>query len=430
MELLTKQRITRLKEYLIPLKELLIHQHTQLQEQKKEHEVYTRAEIQKQELLKFRDARTQKIAEIIERTDKAEHDLTRLHADISIEKVLLETLQQENTHQLTNNAECTEIQSTLNTIAAEITIIEHALVAVQRNNPFERLNSLNAQYQEIQTVQTEIAQQHDKIMLFGRTKQLLRATQHELQKTAKALHEKEILISSLTTRLHEVKDAELKRSEHAEKKQLLLIEMARLDQALVQQKELRAKAQLLQEQIKELRILIDEHQTLAEAFGKDGIQALLIEDALPEIEQEANYLLAQLTNNQAHISIESLRDLKRGGTKETLDINISDALGVRPYELFSGGEAFRIDFALRIAIAKLLARRAGSSLQTLIIDEGFGSQDEEGLSLLMEGIHKIQDNFAKVIIVSHLPAMKEQFPVHFMVHKGPGGSSVQAIVQG
>ena len=107
---------------------------------------------------------------------------------------------------------------------------------------------------------------------------------------------------------------------------------------------------------------------------------LLIEDAIPEIEQEANHLLAKLTNNQAQIFIESLRDLKKGGTKETLDIKISDAGGIRPYELFSGGEAFRIDFALRIAISKLLARRAGTALQTLIIDEGFGSQDEEGLA--------------------------------------------------
>ena len=90
-------------------------------------------------------------------------------------------------------------------------------------------------------------------------------------------------------------------------------------------------------------------------------------------------LLAKLTDNQTQLFIESLRDLKKGGTKETLDIKISDAVGIRPYELFSGGEAFRIDFALRIAISKLLARRAGTSLQTLIIDEGFGSQDEDGL---------------------------------------------------
>jgi DNA repair protein SbcC/Rad50 len=165
-------------------------------------------------------------------------------------------------------------------------------------------------------------------------------------------------------------------------------------------------------------------------LSKDGIQALLIEDAIPEIENEANELLSKLTDNQSQIFIESLRDLKKGGTKETLDIKISDGAGIRPYEMFSGGEAFRIDFALRIAISKLLARRAGTSLQTLIIDEGFGSQDEDGIALIMDSIYKIQEDFAKVIIVSHLPLMKDNFPVHFVVEKLSSGSTIKVIEQG
>ena len=113
-----------------------------------------------------------------------------------------------------------------------------------------------------------------------------------------------------------------------------------------------------------------------------------------------------------------------------MEIKISDSVGIRPYEMFSGGEAFRIDFSLRIALSKLLARRAGTSLQTLIIDEGFGSQDDDGLNHIMDCLHRIQDDFAKIIIVSHLPGMKEQFPVHFMVEKGPSGSSVRILEQG
>lgn len=173
-----------------------------------------------------------------------------------------------------------------------------------------------------------------------------------------------------------------------------------------------------------------EYTIISQALSKDGVQGLLIENIIPEIEAEANDLLARLTSNQAQLSIESIRDLKSGGTKETLDIKIADAVGVRPYELFSGGEAFRIDFALRLAVSKLLARRTGTSLQTLIIDEGFGSQDEEGLHHIMECLYAIQEDFAKIIIVSHLPAMKDQFPVHFHVQKAPRGSMIQVIEQG
>lgn len=184
---------------------------------------------------------------------------------------------------------------------------------------------------------------------------------------------------------------------------------------------------------KDAKILHQEmtdYQEIAKALGKDGIQALLIEQAIPEIEHETNQILSRLTNNQTQIFIESLRDLKKGGSKETLDIKISDPFGLRDYELFSGGEAFRIDFALRIGISKLLARRAGTTLQTIFIDEGFGSQDEEGLNLIMDNIHKIQEDFAKIVIVSHLPEMKEHFPIQFIIEKKRSGSTISVVQQG
>jgi DNA repair protein SbcC/Rad50 len=161
------------------------------------------------------------------------------------------------------------------------------------------------------------------------------------------------------------------------------------------------------------------YQTLDEAFGKDGIQALIIESAVPQIEQEANAILARLTDNRIQISIESLRDLKTGGTRETLDIKIADEIGERPYHLYSGGEAFRTNFALRIALSKVLAMRAGTQLRTLIIDEGFGTQDSQGLDQLVEAIQEISRDFDKVLVVTHLPELKKVFPVQIDVVKHP-----------
>jgi len=181
--------------------------------------------------------------------------------------------------------------------------------------------------------------------------------------------------------------------------------------------------------IKKLECECIDYEIIAQALGKDGIQALLIESVIPELEEEANEVLSRLSDQQTRVFIESVRDLKSGGIRETLDIKIADSAGIRPYELFSGGETFRIDFALRIAISKLLARRAGASLQTLIVDEGFGSQDEEGLALIIDMLYKIQDYFAKVIIVSHLPFLKDQVPVQFLVEKRAHGSMITVIEQ-
>jgi len=158
------------------------------------------------------------------------------------------------------------------------------------------------------------------------------------------------------------------------------------------------------------------------AFGKRGVQAMIIEAAIPEIEYEANRLLARMTDGRMHVRIETQRETLKGDTVETLDINIGDELGTRPYELFSGGEAFRVNFAIRIALSKLLARRAGAQLQMLVIDEGFGTQDAEGRSRLVEAITSIQDDFSRILVITHIEELKDAFPVRIEVSKTENGS--------
>jgi len=180
------------------------------------------------------------------------------------------------------------------------------------------------------------------------------------------------------------------------------------------------KERLLSQASREEKI----YKELAQAFGKKGIQALLIEMALPEIETEANRLLGRMTDNRMHVKIETQRETKRGDVIETLDINISDELGTRNYEMFSGGEAFRINFAIRIALSKLLARRAGAPLPTLIIDEGFGTQDTAGIEKLKEAINSIQDDFDKILVITHIEELKDAFPTRIDVVKTAEGSTL------
>ena len=168
------------------------------------------------------------------------------------------------------------------------------------------------------------------------------------------------------------------------------------------------------------------YQELRTAFGKQGIQAMIIETAIPEIEDEANALLSRMTNGQMHIRFDTQREKKseKGEFIETLDIYISDEVGTRNYNLYSGGEAFRINFAIRIALSKLLARRAGARLQTLVIDEGFGTQDAEGRARLVETINAIKDDFARVLVITHIEELKDAFPVRIDVQKTPQGSQI------
>lgn len=194
-----------------------------------------------------------------------------------------------------------------------------------------------------------------------------------------------------------------------------------LDYVAYQAKERGKKEEDLQ-RVRETLSIFRELQT---AFGKKGVQALLIESAIPEIEDEANKLLSRMTDGRMNVRFETQREAKSSdSTIETLDILISDEVGTRDYEMYSGGEAFRINFVIRVAISKILARRAGARLQTLVIDEGFGTQDVQGRERLVEAINAIQDDFEKIVVITHIDELKDAFPVRIDVWKTAQGSQV------
>ncbi len=167
------------------------------------------------------------------------------------------------------------------------------------------------------------------------------------------------------------------------------------------------------------------YDELRRAFGKAGVQALIIETMLPHVEEEANVLIGRMTDNRMHLKLETQRlPRSRGGDPiETLEIVISDELGPRSYEMFSGGEAFRINLALRIALSKVLASRKGAPLPTLFIDEGFGTQDAAGRERIVDVINAIQEDFQQIIVITHMDELKDLFPIRIEVEKGESGST-------
>jgi DNA repair protein SbcC/Rad50 len=177
----------------------------------------------------------------------------------------------------------------------------------------------------------------------------------------------------------------------------------------------RAIAAKQQATYKELRI----------AFGKNGVPAMIIEAAIPELEATTNDLLGRMTDGRMMVRFNMLREKVTGGLAETLDIEIADELGTRSYDMYSGGEAFRINFAIRVAISKMLARRAGAHLEVLFIDEGFGTQDADGRNKLVEAINAIKDDFDLMLVITHIDELKDAFPVHIHVAKTPQGSQVE-----
>jgi exonuclease SbcC len=192
----------------------------------------------------------------------------------------------------------------------------------------------------------------------------------------------------------------------------------------------RTRRATFEKECEELQKQIAQHRTLERAFGKDGVPALLIEQALPQIEDKANELLDRLSDG--HMSVRFVtqaeyKDKKRDDLKETLEIQISDTAGIRNYEMYSGGEAFRVNFAIRLALSKILAQRKGARLQTLVVDEGFGSQDAQGRQRLIEAINLVKHDFAKILVITHLDELKDAFPTRIEVEKTDRGSTLRVV---
>lgn len=420
-------RYQRLKTLITRMKQLLIDQHQQVTSLKQQQQALL-LEQQKIEQLK------QQSHELAIKKDHLLQQEITIKQDCFQYELLIKKSEQElaleeknATHHMAENPQYKQQATELEIIKKTYESItynqhEHALLQ-ERLNVIEKQLTLHSNLNQNTALQDE---RKNQIAVLCQKIKHVRDKVHTCKQRIKELS----IITELEKQyLHEESELKTARSAWTQQHTSFLQEIAKLEQQLTYLDRLQKEHTTQQKELATLSQEIKDYQEIATALGKNGIQALLIEDAIPEIETAANELLSKLTDNQATMLIESLRDLKSGGTKETLDIKIADAIGIRPYEMFSGGEAFRIDFSLRIAISKLLARRSGTSLQTLIIDEGFGSQDEEGLSYIMDALYKIQDDFKKIIIVSHLPRLKDQFPVHFYIQKNPQGSSVHIMEQ-
>ena len=281
---------------------------------------------------------------------------------------------------------------------------------------YQQLLSAQQQYPQLQQRSQDLvaaiqARRAEKQVIIAKIESLT----HQLQQTPDTTAQIQALEQQLAVRRRQLDDN--------------LSQLGRLQQQFNQLEALQINYEQQQQQLQVVRKQYRVYHELSQAFGKNGIQALMIENVLPQLEAETNQLLARLSANQLHVQFITQKAGRSGkATKkavkmiDTLDILIADARGTRPYETYSGGEAFRINFAIRLALARLLAQRSGATLQLLIVDEGFGTQDREGCDRLIAAINAIASDFACILTVTHMPYFKEAFQARIEVSKTQDGS--------
>ena len=156
---------------------------------------------------------------------------------------------------------------------------------------------------------------------------------------------------------------------------------------------------------------------LLRAFSRDGVPAIILSNIIPSLTDDISDILRQLTDGR--LSLELSTEGKSG-----LDIIINDGISNRSYASFSGGERLRINLALRVGLSRLLSRRSGKKVRTLIVDEGFGALDADGITAVVDCLIRLKNEFDLILVVTHIPELGNSFPTVIRAVNELGGSQV------
>lgn len=288
----------------------------------------------------------------------------------------------------------------------------------------KELAHIGESYQEVQLAKVRLSADEESI---NRIRALIEARESYGIELTTLIGQLEKATEGIETIKKDIYGLEMEKKKMGDEIRQLQSKKGALDERLKQIEDAKREIKEKKNAILELNREIELYSTLIEIYGKRGIQAAIIENAIPELQDETNRILAKITDGRLTVEFLTQRDTKAGNTVETLDIKISDGLDTRKYETYSGGEEFRINFAIRIALSKILARRAGATVRMLVLDEGFGTLDEKGRERLAQVINAISDEFEKIIVITHIQDLKDYFSNQIEVYMTPKGSMFKPL---
>lgn len=175
---------------------------------------------------------------------------------------------------------------------------------------------------------------------------------------------------------------------------------------------------------------IDVLTKLHKIFGKNGIQTLLLNAVIRDLEDTCNKILNTICTDHFEIIIETQRVGSDGVTMvDTLDLRVKKDGVVQHFKSLSGGEKFRVSLAIRIALSEISSRHGGSALEFLLLDEINSPLDRHGIETLFINVIKSLEDRYKIMVITHDDTLKERFDSIIDVTKSNGESSVNFITR-
>jgi DNA repair protein SbcC/Rad50 len=166
---------------------------------------------------------------------------------------------------------------------------------------------------------------------------------------------------------------------------------------------------------------------LSDQLGEKGIQKAIINKAEIEIVRLSNQMLDNLSGGRS-----KLRLREAGGNKKALDLEVwdSETGGAKPIlaGLASGSQRFRIAISLALGIGQYIGHES-NRIESVIIDEGFGSLDREGRESIIQELYNLSQHLKRIILVSHQEEFSRGFSTGYEVQLVDGASQIRPLVQ-
>jgi DNA repair protein SbcC/Rad50 len=191
----------------------------------------------------------------------------------------------------------------------------------------------------------------------------------------------------------------------------------RLEEQIGRMKQRLERSRELREQLEIEEAALRVYDLLAGDLRSDKFQAYILQEVFTELVQGASARLLMLTGERYSLQFhnEEIRVVDHDNADET---RISDTL--------SGGETFLTSLALALELSDQVQRAVGAvNLDSLFIDEGFGTLDPDTLALVAETLQGLRVGGRMVGIITHIPELRDEFAQQVIVTKHQGFSTVE-----
>ena len=186
--------------------------------------------------------------------------------------------------------------------------------------------------------------------------------------------------------------------------------------------EKRKEKKRLRAEIKSSKSKAEVADTLAKHLRADGFERWLLQEAFGRLAESASTLLMELSNRQYAF--------RHNDRLEFEVIDHANAGEARSARTLSGGETFLASLSLALALADEvadLATEGTARLESIFLDEGFGTLDPDTLDIVATAIEELGARGRMVGVVTHVPDLAQRIPVQFKVSKASGSASVERV---